>query len=88
MHAGAAQHRSVVMRMGVDEPWGQRQAVGVDIAVGFVVSQVADSDDAVADDRYIRFEPQGPKAIEYRCIPDDQIAAHCHELVPSVSFVE
>ena len=87
-HTGRpAQHRSVVMRVRVDKAGCQRQSIGIDIAVCLVNAQVADREDPVASDRHVGFKSRRSQAIEHNGIPDNQIAAQRHELVPFISFV-
>jgi hypothetical protein len=75
------------MSVCVDKAGCQRQSVGIDIAVCLVNAQVADRDDPVASDGHIGFKSRTSRAIEHNGIPDDQIAAQLHELVPFIGFV-
>ncbi len=75
-HLGSANHVGIVMRVHIDEAWGQIATVGVDHVVGMGAGQVAHGDDAVAAHSHVGLKGSGTGAVDNLGVANQQVVAH------------
>ncbi len=67
---------AVVVGVGVDEPRGHQQAIGIELATA-LGDVVTDCDDPLPLDGDIGPTRRSARPVDHRAVSDDQISAHC-----------
>src|SRR5690349_9217241 len=66
----------IVMRMVVDNSWGDHQAVRIHDSMRSAVHS-SNLDDPAAADSDVAVKARQPRTVDYFAVLDDQVVAHC-----------